>query len=100
MTEPTETLLPETEQFLRSIPGLAYPQQVVTRFPRIANRVAALRLQPDELRVYFDQLEHDHRGGRKGFPFDVMVEIMALRESLLPDTPPTPSEDDETRWVS
>lgn len=100
MTEPTEALLPETEQFLRSLPGLAYPQQLVNLFPRIANRVAALRQQPDELRVYFDHLENDHRGGRKGFPFDVMLEIMALREQLLPPTPPTASEEDETRWVS
>lgn len=100
MTDPTEDLLPETEQFLRSLPGLAYPQQLVKLFPRIANHVAELHQKPEELRLYFDHLAHDHRGDRKGFPFDVMMDILALRDRLVPEAPDTPSDDDETKWVT
>jgi len=92
-------LQPETEAWLRAVPGLAYPQALTDRYPRIANALAAARRDPDALRAQFHELLHDERGGRHGFPFDVMMDLLALRDALIEDDI-LPSDDDATKWVS
>lgn len=93
------TLLPQTEAWLRAVPGLSYPQALVTQFPRIANQLAEVRHDPEALRAAFHELLHDHRGSRRGFPFEVLMNLMALREALVKDDTP-PEVDDATKWVS
>lgn len=93
------TLAPDTEAWLRALPGLTYPQALTTQFPRIANALAAVRHDPQALRERFHELMHDQRGGRRGFPFDVMMDLLALREALIEDDD-LPGDNDATKWVS
>ncbi len=93
------TLLPETEAWLRALPGVAYPQALAAQFPRIPNALAAVRHDPQALRERFHELTHDHRGGRRGFPFDVMMDLLVLREALIKDDD-LPGDNDATKWVS
>lgn len=100
MAEPEPIqMMPETEAWLRAIPGLRYPQALATQFPRIANALAQVRHDPQALRERFHELTHDQRGGRRGFPFDVMMDLLALRDALVHDDPPLEA-DDSTKWVS
>ena len=51
----------------------------MSKFPRIANLLAALWQDPNSLRRYVDDLLVDKRGNRQGFPVDVLRELFALR---------------------
>lgn len=95
----THSLLPDTEAWLRAVPGLTYPRALTAQFPRIANALAAARHDPQALREQFHELLHDHRGTRRGFPFDVMMDLLALRDALIEDDE-LPGENDATKWVS
>ena len=98
MDEPTP-LSAAAEQHLLALPGLKYPLALVRQFPRIVNRLTELKDDPDALRHYFDELTHDARGGRRGFPFEVLMDLLALRERMLGDEPGLEVSDD-TKWVS
>ncbi len=93
---PLET---EADAFLRGLPDLTYPASLVARFPHIVNRIYALRGDPIRLRDYFQELTEDHRGDRKGFDFDTLLDIQSLRETLIGDVNGFVSNDD-TKWVS
>jgi hypothetical protein len=54
--------------------------ETADRFPRVLNRIAALWKKPVDADRYFDELLHDSRGGRQGFPLPVLSEINALRD--------------------
>ncbi len=45
------------------------------RFPHVANKLAELWRRPFHADRYFDELLHDKRGGRMGFPLSVVTEI-------------------------
>lgn len=94
-----DTLSPEAEAFLRQDPRITYPVGLCRRYPRIANRITELKDDFDGLLAYLDGLEHDMRGGRRGFPFDILMEIQHLREVLIGELP-DPDYDDKTKWVS
>lgn len=96
---PPSVLLPETEDYLRNTAGLPYPKALVGQFPRIVNQLVAVRAEPDKLKALFEELTHDHRGGRHGFTFDVLMDIHALSEAML-GTPPSFELNDENKWVS
>lgn len=101
MSPEADTLQPATDAFLRSTPDLKYPLALVTQFPRIANRIVELKDQPDDLRAYLEDLTSDTRGGRKGFAFDVLMDIDALRDHLIKDDEGgDPEADDTIKWVS
>ena len=87
------------DRYLRSLPGLAYPQALVDRFPRIANKIVSLKDDKRQLRAYFESLTNDTRGGRQGFPFNVLMNIQDLREAMLGDVTGFVL-DDTTKWVS
>ena len=78
-----EPLQAVTEQYLRSTPGLGYPQALVAAFPRIANQIVRLKDEPDALNDYFTSLINDLRGGRHGFSFEVLTDIDDLCRFLL-----------------
>lgn len=99
MVEKTEKLDAATEAYMRSLPGLKYPQALVERFPRIANMVVSLKNDKRRLREYFESLTNDTRGGRQGFPFNVLMDIHNLREAMLGDNTGFVL-DDSTKWVS
>ena len=55
----------------------ACPLEVL--FPRIAQELVS-RWQTPELEPYLDNLIYDPRGGRKGFPLEVMSDLLSLAE--------------------
>lgn len=87
------------DKYFRSVEGLKYPQALVDRFARIANKIVSLKGDKRQLRAYFDSLTSDDRGGRQGFPFSVLMEIQDLREAMLGDVNGFVL-DDTTKWVS
>ena len=73
-------LLSSTIDWLASLPPNVRPLSLATKFPRVANRVATQWGQPSACRGDFDDLVYDKRGSRRGFPPDVYVELLALRD--------------------
>ena len=99
MNESPEALSPAAEAFFLQTPGLSYPKALVKKYPRIANQIVKLKDDKEGLRTYFDELTHDRRGGRHGFPFEVLMDINNLREQILGDLTGF-TLDDSTKWVS
>lgn len=74
-------------RWLASLPEEVRPIELGRRFPRILNTIAAKWVDFIGCRRYLDSLQMDDRGGRQGFPFEVVQEICTLREhfdSLYP----------------
>ncbi|TDQ43521.1 hypothetical protein [Tepidicella xavieri] len=94
-----EPLSARAEHYLRHTEGGSFPLALTRQFPRIANRLVELKDDKEALRTYFDELTHDRRGDRHGFPFDVLMDIHALREAMLGDLTGF-TLDDENKWVS
>ena len=99
MAEDQVQLEGTAENYLRTLPGLKYPQALVDKFPRIVNMIVKLKDDKTKLRAYFDSLTNDTRGGRQGFPFNVLMNIQDLREAMLGDVTGFVL-DDTTKWVS
>lgn len=76
-------LTAEADDYFRTLPGLIYPQALVNRFARIANRIVELRYDESDLENYFESLINDTRGGRQGFPPEVMQDILQLRDAMV-----------------
>lgn len=89
----------EADAYLRGVPGLAYPATLAAKYPHIVNHIYAVRGDKVVLRDYFQELTEDHRGGRKGFDFDTLMDIQSLRETLIGDVNGF-TLDDTTKWVS
>jgi hypothetical protein len=71
-----------TEQvwnWIESLPQEVRPGGLIQRFPRIANKLAEVWKRPAQCEKYLDTLMLDQRGGRKGFPPDVAMEIAHLK---------------------
>ena len=99
MAENAQMLEPAAEAYLRSLQNLKYPQALVDKFPRIANTIFSLKGNKPQLRAYFESLTNDTRGGRQGFPFNVLMEIHNMREAILGENTGFVL-DDTTKWVS
>lgn len=78
-SKPLETLLPRTEAWIAMLPLDARPHELARQFARIANQLCAMWDHPAECRVCFDELLVDKRGSRKGFPAEVVTDLMRLR---------------------
>jgi hypothetical protein len=76
---PAETLLPVATRWLATLPFDCYPLALAKKFPRIANALATFWTRPDALTSYLGELLVDRRGGRKGFPLDVLDELYQLK---------------------
>lgn len=59
--------------------GDAYPYALEEKFDRILTNIEKLWSKP-EIEDYFTDLIIDRRGGRQGFPKDVLEDILRLRE--------------------
>ena len=77
---PPRTLIEEACQWLTRLPDEVRPRQAAERFPHVVNRLARLWKAPRQLDSYFDELMVDQRGGRRGFPLGVLMEVANLRE--------------------
>jgi hypothetical protein len=92
-----ESLQAATDQYFRSCHGLKYPQALVSAFPRIANKIVQSKSNPTGLRTYFQTLINDERGNRKGFAFEVLVDIEDLSEFMLTQENGQPP-DNSIKW--
>lgn len=66
-------------QWFEALPFYVRPNELAVRFPRIVNAIASCWYHPVRCRVYLDSLLMDNRGGRRGFPFEIILEISNLR---------------------
>ncbi len=73
-----DTLNEATEQYLRSSDQISYPLALASKFPRIANELVSLKAEPEKLKVCFDGLTKDQRGTRRGFTFEVLMDLHHL----------------------
>jgi hypothetical protein len=78
--EPAQFLFPTTVRWMQSLPSEFQPTTLGKAFPRIANTLAALWTRPNEFMSYLNDLLIDNRGGRQGFPTDVLTELHALTD--------------------
>ena len=74
-----EVVLGATIKWARSIPSELRPRALVIKFPRIANAMADAWSNPQLFNMLLCQLMLDDRGGRQGFPFDVLKDLANLR---------------------
>ena len=75
---PANIPLPGTKRWIESLPPEVRPKELVNRYARIANLLAAAWDNPEYFDKYMESLLIDKRGGRKGFPPDVLVELKTL----------------------
>ncbi len=75
---PANILLPRTLKWAGELPPRVTPVALMREFPRIANLIAAAWEDLVQFEIYMDSLLTDKRGGRKGFPGDVIAELGAL----------------------
>ncbi len=75
---PANIPLPRTLKWAGELPPRVRPVALMRRFPRIANLIAANWNDLVQLEIYMDSLLTDKRGGRKGFPSEVIAELGAL----------------------
>jgi tankyrase len=57
-------------------------------YPRIANELSAMWDDPFAAHAYFAMLLLDGRGGRRGFPEEVLAELLALQARYELEHPP------------
>jgi len=72
-------LLDATVAWLEELPYAVRPNELASRFPRIANSIADLWRRVARCEEYLDSLVVDQRGDRKGFPHAVAQELATLR---------------------
>jgi hypothetical protein len=75
---PANIPLPGTKRWVESLPPEVRPKELIRRFARIANLLAATWDNTEHFNKYMECLLIDKRGGRKGFPPDVLAELKAL----------------------
>lgn len=78
--QPTDRALAggSLEWMVRLPPSLR-PRATAEQYPRVVNRIAASWSDPSAAWQTLDDLLEDHRGGRRGFPFEVESELKSLR---------------------
>ncbi len=76
---PNPILLDATVAWMAELPYAVRPNELASRFPRIANSIAELWRRVARCEEYLDSLVVDQRGDRKGFPPAVAQELAALR---------------------
>src|SRR5580765_3129132 len=76
---PANILVPPTVKWVESLPPNIRPNTLLRQYARIANLIAAAWKDPKAFDSYMESLLTDKRGNRKGFPKDVMEELIALQ---------------------
>jgi hypothetical protein len=79
--------LPMTFKWVAKLPRSVQPLTLLRQYPRIANMMAGMWQDPTSYRAYVHDLLTDRRGSRKGFPQEIVQELVRLRvhyENLHP----------------
>jgi hypothetical protein len=77
--QPADVLLPATRRWLDAMPDEYRPLELAKQFARLANLIASAWNNPRECSAFIHSLLRDQRGGRRGFPPEVMEDIVNLR---------------------
>jgi hypothetical protein len=77
--EPINIALPRTLDWALKLPREVQPQELIRLFGRIANNLAANWSDPEVTVAYFSDLLVDTRGCRRGFPPQVVNELLTLQ---------------------
>jgi hypothetical protein len=75
-----ESLTGTTRIWLRRLPASRRPLKLCIRYPRVANRLAWCWPDPVTTEQVLEDLLVDHRGGRRGFPRPIELELRRLRD--------------------
>ena len=75
---PVNRIFPRTSTWLATLPDDIRPNALVRRFPRIANMLAAVWAKSEFFHTYMKSLLTDTRGNRRGFPPDVLDDLVSL----------------------
>ena len=73
-------LSPDAQRILASLPPNIELECTCTQYPQAIEKLLKHWRNPFEFRSVLDSLVIDGRGGRQGFPFDIVNELGALRE--------------------
>jgi len=73
----------ELQKLLGTQADKFYPRQLAEQFPRIADRIVELWRQGSALEAYLDDLLIDRRGNRQGFPPEMLMEILGIKNYWL-----------------
>jgi hypothetical protein len=76
--DPAHTPLRRTLEWVESLPPRVRPMALMRRFARVANLIAATWGHLEHFETYMESLLNDKRGNRKGFPPDVLAELVTL----------------------
>lgn len=93
-----ECLSTAAQVWLGNLPARLQPMQLCERYPRVANRLALCWRDPGLTEQLFNEFLLDRRGGRKGFPPPVAIELLRLRE--WHDQRPIAEVRGDDRWDS
>lgn len=77
---PDEALSVVAEKLMQTLPSDLSVPHLAKKYPRVLNRVADAWAQPERCREVLNDLLLDERGGRLGFPFEIMRELTGLQE--------------------
>jgi hypothetical protein len=78
--KPVNYMLPASMEWLKALPRDVRPMALAVQYPRIANLLAMDWNNAARCLAYFSELLEDRRGGRKGFPADVLRNLKTLRD--------------------
>jgi hypothetical protein len=80
LPESARQFSPDVQQILAQLPPSLSLGRSCSRFPQAVEKLLKHWRNPAEFRLALDGMVMDSRGGRQGFPFDVVSEFSALRE--------------------
>ena len=76
---PSSDPLRMTFKWIAKLPRSVQPLALLRQYPRIANMLAGMWEDPQSCRAYLHDLLTDRRGTRKGFPPQIVQELVGLR---------------------
>ena len=79
--------LPATNRWLALLPDELQPRALLRQFPRIANVIARTWDDQKSLEKFLNELLTDRRGNRQGFPPEVHIELLNIRDYIEGRTP-------------
>ena len=78
---PTDRALAGTTMdWLTKLPLAVRPLKLSEALPRVANQLAAVWSDQAQCLAAIDELLVDHRGGRRGLPLAMLLELQSLRD--------------------
>ena len=77
---PAERLKDATAAWLENLAADIRPTRLPQAYPRIANKLADAWAKPDVCEKLLEELLHDHRGSRSGFPDEVAEDLKKLHQ--------------------